>query len=197
MWSHNERLLSKPFSLYLNTAMQVKSKCGCFNDWKSAIPPTSSKRHIGSSALCILINVDSHYSKCIHLLDWFDHKNQICLVSELLSMCLYDFLKENDFQVFPRRHIREFTCQLLGSVACKLLYLTSPCVTACWCLAFNHSFTQVTLVHADLKPENILLVDNSSRSVEYYPANRVYNSQFGTVDIRTNNFALTQCSGPW
>ncbi|KAJ7056618.1 kinase-like domain-containing protein [Mycena amicta] len=35
--------------------------------------------------------------KCIHLLHWFDHKNHICLVSELLGMCLYDFLKDNEF----------------------------------------------------------------------------------------------------
>ena len=57
-------------------------------------------------------------SKCIHLLNWFDHRNHICLVSELLGMCVYDFLKENDFQPFPRRHIQEFARQLLGSVAC-------------------------------------------------------------------------------
>ena len=73
---------------------------------KERTPPTSSKHHIRLSAICILINVDSHYSKCIHLLDWFDRKNHICLVSELRGMCLYNFLKENDFQVFPRTHTR-------------------------------------------------------------------------------------------
>ncbi len=35
-------------------------------------------------------------------------------------MCVYDFLKENDFQPFPRRHIQDFARQLLDSVACEL-----------------------------------------------------------------------------
>ncbi|GJE85514.1 ual-specificity kinase family protein [Phanerochaete sordida] len=77
--------------------------------------------------------------KCIHLLHWFDHRNHICLVSELLGMCVYDFLKENDFAPFPRSQIQSFARQLLGSVA------------------FLHD---LHLVHTDLKPENILLVNN-------------------------------------
>ena len=64
-------------------------------------------------------------SKCIHLLEWFDHRNHICLVSELLGMCVYDFLKENDFQPFPRTHIQEFAKQLLGSVACEFIHSSS------------------------------------------------------------------------
>ena len=63
----------------------------------------------------------SFYSKCIHLLNWFDYRNHICLVSELLGMCVYDFLKENDFAPFPRDHIQSFARQLLGSVACMYL----------------------------------------------------------------------------
>ncbi|KAI0077893.1 CMGC/CLK protein kinase [Panus rudis PR-1116 ss-1] len=77
--------------------------------------------------------------KCIHLLHWFDHRNHICLVSELLGMCVYDFLKENEFAPFPRHHIQSFARQLLGSVA------------------FLH---ELHLIHTDLKPENILLVNN-------------------------------------
>ncbi|KZP31821.1 kinase-like protein [Athelia psychrophila] len=77
--------------------------------------------------------------KCIHLLHWFDHRNHICLVSELLGMCVYDFLKENEFAPFPRHHIQSFARQLLGSVA------------------FLHD---LHLIHTDLKPENILLVHN-------------------------------------
>ncbi|KAF7976596.1 hypothetical protein HWV62_2252 [Athelia sp. TMB] len=82
--------------------------------------------------------------KCIHLLHWFDHRNHICLVSELLGMCLYDFLKENDFAPFPRHHIQSFARQLLGSVA------------------FLHD---LHLIHTDLKPENILLVHNQYTTV--------------------------------
>ncbi|KAF8150784.1 CMGC/CLK protein kinase [Crassisporium funariophilum] len=83
-------------------------------------------------------------NNCIHLLSWFDHRNHICLVSELLGMCVYDFLKENDFAPFPRYHIQKFARQLLGSVA------------------FLHD---LRLIHTDLKPENILLVHNDYRVV--------------------------------
>ncbi|KAK7044225.1 serine threonine protein kinase CMGC group [Paramarasmius palmivorus] len=83
-------------------------------------------------------------NKCIHLLNWFDHRNHICLVSELLGMCLFDFLKDNDFAPFPRHHIQSFARQLLGSVA------------------FLH---REQLIHTDLKPENILLVHNDYRVV--------------------------------
>ncbi|KAG2017868.1 CMGC/MAPK protein kinase [Coprinopsis cinerea AmutBmut pab1-1] len=83
-------------------------------------------------------------NKCIHLLHWFDHRNHICLVSELLGMCVYDFLKENDFAPFPRHHIQDFARQLFGSVA------------------FLH---ELRLIHTDLKPENILLVHNDYRTI--------------------------------
>ncbi|KAA1467312.1 kinase-like protein [Dentipellis sp. KUC8613] len=83
--------------------------------------------------------------KCIHLLQWFDHRNHICLVSELLGMCVYDFLKENEFAPFPRHHIQSFARQLLGSVA------------------FLH---ELHLIHTDLKPENILLVNNDYRTIQ-------------------------------
>ncbi|KAF9046842.1 kinase-like protein [Hymenopellis radicata] len=81
--------------------------------------------------------------KCVHLVHWFDHKNHICLVTELLGMCVYDFLKDNDFAPFPRHQIQSFARQLLGSVA------------------FLHD---LKLVHTDLKPENILLVHNDYKT---------------------------------
>ncbi|KAN0120967.1 Protein kinase-like domain containing protein [Russula decolorans] len=86
----------------------------------------------------------SNRHKCIHLLNWFDYRNHICLVSELLGICVYDFLKENDFTPFPRDHIQSFAQQLLGSVA------------------FLHD---LHIIHTDLKPENILLVRNDFRTV--------------------------------
>jgi len=66
-------------------------------------------------------------------------------------MCVYDFLKENDFQPFPRRHIQDFARQLLDSVA------------------FLHD---LRLVHTDLKPENILLVHNAYRTVTFSLPNK-------------------------
>lgn len=77
-------------------------------------------------------------------------------------MCVYDFLKENDFAPFPRHQIQSFARQLLGSVACA----------CCGLDASDHSHAlpssvvhDLHLVHTDLKPENILLVHNGHRIV--------------------------------
>lgn len=78
-------------------------------------------------------------NRCIHLLDTFNFKNHVCIVSELLGKSVFDFLKENGFKPFPPVHIWQFAKQLLQSVA------------------FLH---RLNLVHTDLKPENILLVNN-------------------------------------
>ncbi|CAH7670373.1 kinase-like domain-containing protein [Phakopsora pachyrhizi] len=80
-------------------------------------------------------------NKCIHLLDVFDYRNHICIVTELLALSVFDFLKENHYNPFPASHIQSFAKQLLSSVA------------------FLH---ELRLVHTDLKPENILLVDSSA-----------------------------------
>ncbi len=98
-------------------------------------------------------------SKCVHLVHWFDHRNHICLVTELLGMCVYDFLKDNDFAPFPRHQIQSFARQLLGSVACKFLH----------CLFVKPKLPSsvlhdLKLVHTDLKPENILLVHNDYKT---------------------------------
>ncbi|RCI01403.1 dual specificity protein kinase kns1, partial [Rhizopus stolonifer] len=80
--------------------------------------------------------------KCIHLVEWFDYHNHICMVFELLGQSVFDFLKFNEFRPFPIHHIQQFAKQILTSVA------------------FVH---ELKLIHTDLKPENILLVDSQSR----------------------------------
>ncbi|KAI9020178.1 kinase-like domain-containing protein [Phycomyces nitens] len=80
-------------------------------------------------------------NQCIHLIDWFDYNNHICMVFELLGQSIFDFLKSNEFRPFPPHQIQHFAKQLLNSVA------------------FIHN---LKLIHTDLKPENILLVNNSS-----------------------------------
>ncbi|KAI6039818.1 kinase-like domain-containing protein [Pisolithus marmoratus] len=98
--------------------------------------------------------------KCIHLLHWFDHRNHICLVSELLGMCVYDFLKENEFAPFPRHHIQSFARQLLGSVA------------------FLH---ELHLIHTDLKPENILLRNAPPRTKRILQSTDIRLIDFGSA----------------
>jgi dual-specificity kinase len=61
-------------------------------------------------------------SKCIHLIEWFDFQNHICMVFELLGQSVFDFLKLNEFRPFPVHHIQQFAKQLLTSVACKSIF---------------------------------------------------------------------------
>jgi dual-specificity kinase len=58
-------------------------------------------------------------NKCIHLRDCFDFRNHICIVTDLLGMSVFDFLKSNSFVPFPSSQIQSFARQLLTSVACK------------------------------------------------------------------------------
>lgn len=62
---------------------------------------------------------DIYHSQCIHLLDWFEYCNHVCMVFELLDQSVFDFLKANHFEPFPISHIQHFAKQLLTSVACK------------------------------------------------------------------------------
>ena len=87
-------------------------------------------------------------------------------------MCIYDFLKENDFSPFPRYHIQKFARQLLGSVACKfrpvILYYHRSIDERAFVVLHD-----LRLIHTDLKPENILLVHNDYRVVNIPVPNKV------------------------
>ncbi|KAF8462910.1 kinase-like domain-containing protein [Kalaharituber pfeilii] len=91
-------------------------------------------------------NDKENRNKCIHLRDCFDYRNHICIVTDLLGMSVFDFLKSNNFAPFPNSHIQSFARQLLTSVA------------------FLHD---LNLIHTDLKPENILLVHNDYHLFNY------------------------------
>lgn len=77
-------------------------------------------------------------------------------------MCVYDFLKENDFAPFPRHHIQDFARQLFGSVACMFRHVKSSVLQVLITFVVLHDHR---LIHTDLKPENILLVHNDYRVV--------------------------------
>lgn len=64
-------------------------------------------------------NDKDNRNKCIHLRDCFDYRNHICIVTDLLGMSVFDFLKSNNFAPFPNSHIQSFARQLLTSVACE------------------------------------------------------------------------------
>ncbi|KAI9766892.1 MAG: dual specificity protein kinase kns1 [Geoglossum simile] len=102
-------------------------------------------------------NDKENRNKCIHLRDCFDYRNHICIVTDLLGMSVFDFLKSNSFVPFPSSQIQSFARQLLTSVA------------------FLHD---LNLIHTDLKPENILLVNNRYQTFTY---NRTIPSSSATV----------------
>ncbi|BBN11000.1 hypothetical protein Mp_5g08240 [Marchantia polymorpha subsp. ruderalis] len=96
--------------------------------------------------------------RCVQLKDWFDFRNHVCIVCERLGPSLYDFLRKNNYRPFSVDLVREFSRQLLESVA------------------YMH---ELTLIHTDLKPENILLV-----STEYIKVLDYKKSSQGTKHFK-------------
>jgi serine/threonine protein kinase len=74
----------------------------------------------------------------VQMKHFFEWKNHLCLVFELLSYNLYDLLKYTNFKGVSLKLIRKFAQQLLYT----LFFLSRP---------------DVNIIHCDLKPENILL----------------------------------------
>lgn len=105
--------------------------------------------------------------KCIHSQDVFDHLGHICIVSELLSSSVFDFLKENSYQPFPFSQIQHFASQLLRSVE------------------FLHG---LDLIHTDLKPENILLEAVDSFTVPLKPGSKKTKNILKNSNIRLIDF---------
>ncbi|KAI5481637.1 CMGC/CLK protein kinase [Pseudohyphozyma bogoriensis] len=102
-----------------------------------AVPKYREASKVELKVLSLIRNRDGQNKyKCIRMIDTFDWKDHVCIVTELLSSSVFDFLKENGYQPFPFAHIQEFALQLFTSVS------------------FLHA---QNLVHTDLKPENILL----------------------------------------
>jgi len=85
-------------------------------------------------------------NRCIQLKDCFDWRGHICIVTPLLGLSVFDFLKQGGFVPFPGSHIQAFARQLLGSIA------------------FLHD---LNLIHTDLKPENILLLNHTYQTFTY------------------------------
>ncbi|KAF2766433.1 serine/threonine protein kinase [Teratosphaeria nubilosa] len=77
---------------------------------------------------------DDHH--ILRLKDTFIHRQHLCLVFELLSVNLYELIKQNQFRGLSTTLVRVFAQQLLSGL----------------CL-----LSKARLIHCDLKPENILL----------------------------------------
>ncbi|GAA5870412.1 hypothetical protein JCM3774_002722 [Rhodotorula dairenensis] len=81
----------------------------------------------------------------IRMIESFTFRGHLCIVTELLSINLYELVKANSFAGFSTTLIRRFTVQILG----------------CLSLLRHHR-----VVHCDLKPENILLRHPSKSGVK-------------------------------
>ncbi|KAL8842985.1 MAG: hypothetical protein Q9176_002288 [Flavoplaca citrina] len=77
---------------------------------------------------------DDHH--LLRLKDTFIHKQHLCLVFELLSVNLYELIKQNQFRGLSTTLVRVFAQQLLNGLSL---------------------LNKARLIHCDLKPENILL----------------------------------------
>ncbi|CEP10712.1 hypothetical protein [Parasitella parasitica] len=75
----------------------------------------------------------------------FTHKNHLCLVFELLSVNLYELVKQNHFKGLSTNLVRLFAAQILDTLAI---------------------IKAAEIIHCDLKPENILLKSLDSPAIK-------------------------------
>jgi serine/threonine protein kinase len=88
---------------------------------------------------------DDHH--LLRLKDTFIHRQHLCLVFELLSVNLYELIKQNQFRGLSTTLVRVFAQQLINGLAL---------------------LGKAKLIHCDLKPENILLKKSVISPVVYW-----------------------------
>jgi len=84
-------------------------------------------------------------SNVVHMMDNFYFRGHLCITFELLSINLYEFIKNNNFQGVSLGLIRRFAIQLLAA----LRFLRK-----------QH------IIHCDLKPENVLLKNPTKSGIK-------------------------------
>jgi len=89
---------------------------------------------------------DAEYtSNVVHMADYFYFRNHLCITFELLSINLYEFIKNNNFQGVSLGLIRRFAIQLLTA----LRFLRKQ-----------------RIIHCDFKPENVLLKNPTKSGIK-------------------------------
>ncbi|OAD73395.1 hypothetical protein PHYBLDRAFT_98520, partial [Phycomyces blakesleeanus NRRL 1555(-)] len=86
---------------------------------------------------------DKHH--ILRLKDTFIHRKHLCLVFELLSVNLYELIKQNQFRGLSTNLVRVFTAQILDTLTV---------------------LNEARIIHCDLKPENILLKNLESPALK-------------------------------
>ncbi|CAG9333022.1 unnamed protein product [Blepharisma stoltei] len=93
----------------------------------------------------LLENDPNDKSNIVRMKNFFLFRSHVCLVFELLSINLYDLLKNNKFEGLSINLIRNFASQILSALICT---------------------KKLNIVHCDLKPENILLKTDSKSVIK-------------------------------
>jgi dual specificity protein kinase YAK1 len=102
-------------------------------------------------------NDDHHLYR---LKDTFIHRQHLCLVFELLSVNLYELIKQNQFRGLSTTLVRVFAQQLLNGLAL---------------------LGKAKLIHCDLKPENILLKKYVPMMLSSFPPD-LWSNPFGSLE---------------
>lgn len=80
---------------------------------------------------------DPHdHANIVHMSESFYFRNHLCIAFELLSINLYELIKNNNFQGLSLGLIRRFAVQMLTAL---------------------RALRKLRIIHCDLKPENVLL----------------------------------------
>ena len=135
-WKHRRLLLSRSSRIKRHTSTKVWWKC-LFWTWWVCFHGVS----FWISTNIQITQLNSKYDKnddhhLLRLKDTFIHKQHLCLAFELLSVNLYELIKQNQFRGLSTTLVRVFAQQLLNALSL---------------------LNKAHLIHCDLKPENILL----------------------------------------
>ncbi|KRX06852.1 Protein kinase-like domain [Pseudocohnilembus persalinus] len=93
----------------------------------------------------IQVQPDFQQSNIIGILDNFVFRNHVCIVTELLSVNLFDLMQKNQFNPLSMELIRRIAIQLLNSI---------------------HFIHKLNIIHCDIKPENILLKQENKSGIK-------------------------------
>lgn len=127
------------------------------------------KQGLYEISILFLLNrfVDPDCSKhTLRLVDHFLYHNHLCIVNELLSINLYELLKQNRFRGVQIKLIQEFVSQLLDAMI---------------------GLEEYEIIHCDLKPENILLVnlkESNVRLIDFGSACMEHAPQYSYIQSR-------------
>ncbi|PVV04425.1 hypothetical protein BB560_001075 [Smittium megazygosporum] len=136
-----------------------------------AIDKYRDAAHIEIRVLKTLENYDRENKyQCIRLNEWFDYRNHVCMVFDLLGPSVFDFLKSNDFRPFSLSQVQEMAYQLLKGVA------------------YMH---HLNMVHTDLKPENVLLTNSDYELIDFGPNKSVKTKVLKSTNIKLIDFGST------